>query len=254
MTTRESRPGEEAAPEIQLVADQLQRNGNGSNGLRAALESAGGSLKDWTVLSPQVDPFRLDTRANHRDAQWLADAITMLRISMPRHLRGLHYVLLGQVKPDGEPYINDHDNWLFLEKAARAARYLDYIPFEWIVDKRNGAPELIKWRPTNPRRYMSVDFDMSVPSLDDLQPRVGVSATPQQPYHLVFVGEKDSLDAELGPLARRYGADLFLPTGEITHSHAYIMAKAAAEDPRPMVLMYFADSDPAGRRPHPRAG
>ncbi len=40
------------------------------NGLRSIIESArdeaGGSLKDYTVLSTQIDPYRLDTPANHK--------------------------------------------------------------------------------------------------------------------------------------------------------------------------------------------
>lgn len=46
-----------------------------STGLRATLEAAmeadGLSMKDLTVLSPQNDPFRVDTPAGHRDGEWL---------------------------------------------------------------------------------------------------------------------------------------------------------------------------------------
>ena len=38
----------------------------------------------------------------------------------------------------------------------------------------------------------------------------------RQPYRLALVGEKSSLADILGPLAERYNADLFLPTGEIS--------------------------------------
>jgi outer membrane receptor for monomeric catechols len=33
------------------------------------------SMKDLTVMSDQADPFRLDTPANHKLAQWLADTV-----------------------------------------------------------------------------------------------------------------------------------------------------------------------------------
>ena len=59
-----------------------------------------------------LDPFALDTKANHRKAQWLVDQIAELRLSLPRHLRGIQYVLLGRPKPNGEPYCNTPADWL----------------------------------------------------------------------------------------------------------------------------------------------
>ena len=43
-----------------------------------------------------------------------------------------------------------------------------------------------------------------------------------------------------------YDADLYLPTGEISDTLLATMAKAGAEDGRPMVVFVFADCDPAG--------
>lgn len=60
-------------------------------------------MKSLTVLAPQNDPFRVDTPAGHRDAQWLTDKINDLGLTGPRHLRGLHYALIGQTKPNGLP-------------------------------------------------------------------------------------------------------------------------------------------------------
>ena len=64
--------------------------------------------------------------------------------------------------------------------------------------------------------------------------------------HLVLVGEKSSLRPVLSRVAERFKADLYLPTGEISETQAYQMAKSAADDGRPMVVFYFADCDPAG--------
>ena len=40
-----------------------------------------------------------------------------------RHLRGLHYALLGQLRPDGEPYANTYEQlcWLYGTAAKAAA-------------------------------------------------------------------------------------------------------------------------------------
>ena len=90
-----------------------------SNGLRAALEECGGSLSQWTVLSDQVDPFRQDTPAGHRDGQWLGDALDRkLGPDARIHNRGLHYILLGEIKPNGEKYVNDAANYEWLEKTS----------------------------------------------------------------------------------------------------------------------------------------
>jgi hypothetical protein len=50
----------------------------------------------------------------------------------------------------------------------------------------------------------------------------------------------------LGPVAEQRHADLYLPTGEISDTLIYQMARIGAEDGRPMVVLYFADADPAG--------
>ena len=104
-----------------------------------------------TVLSSQRDPFRVDTPANHRDAQWLAEQVTERLGYRTVHLRGLHYVLLGSIKPDGSQYVNNEANWTWLsEKAAQAARWLGYLDFEQIIDQRNEPPQIIEYQAPNP--------------------------------------------------------------------------------------------------------
>jgi hypothetical protein len=66
------------------------------------------------------------------------------------------------------------------------------------------------------------------------------------PYRLAPIGEKSSLADILGPLAGRYDADLYLPSGEISDTQVYLMARAAQDDGPPLVVFYFADCDPAG--------
>ena len=43
-------------------------------------------------------------------------------------------------------------------------------------------------------------------------------------------------------------ADLYLPSGEISDTLVYLMAKTGAEDGRPMIVLVMADFDPAGRQ------
>lgn len=206
-------------------------------------------MKDLTVLAVANDPFRVDTPARHRDGEWLAVHAERLGLANRTiHLRGLHYALLGVPKPNGTNYTNTDDDWTWLqEKAADAARWLGYIPFDRIVDQRNTPPTVRVFAPPVPRAYISVGLDVQIPDAEDIEPYVGAHGfTGVQPYKLVLFGEKSSLEPVLGPMAEQYAADLYLPTGEVSDTLIFQMARNGAADGRPMVILYFADCDPAG--------
>lgn len=220
--------------------------------LRQALEEAatlhGLSMKDLTVMSALADPFRLDTPANHRDGKWLADTAATLGLGTRKiHTRGLHYMILGQTMPSGAMYVSDDESWVWLEKASKVARWLGYIPFDQITDQRNSPPVVRIFTPPSPWPYITVPIDVEIPDADDIIPKLGVDGfVGVQPYKLVMVGEKSSLDTVLAPIAQGFGADLYLPTGDISDTMVYQMARVAAADGRPMVVLYFADADPSG--------
>ena len=52
----------------------------------------------------------------------------------------------------------------------------------------------------------------------------------------------------VGPIAHSMQADLYLPTGEISDTLVYRIAKDADDDGRPLVMFTLADCDPAGRQ------
>lgn len=230
-----------AAPEI------------GAGSLRQALDAARHankvSMSDLTVLSSGRDPFRLDTPANHRDAAWLAERVAdLLPADRTIHLRGLHYTLLGCPKPDGRVYVNDDGTWTWLsEKAAKAARWLGYLPFGRIVDQRNAAPVVRLAGLLDPTPLLDLgELRVELPE-EVTDPTVHlVDHCPPQPFSLALYGEKASLEPVLGPLADEYDASLFLPTGEISDTLMYTMAQAAYLDGRPLVVFTFSDCDPAG--------
>jgi hypothetical protein len=228
--------------------------GNGtpdeSTGLRATLEDAmaadGLSMKDLTVLATQNDPFRVDTPAGHRDGEWLATHIEKLTV-LHIHLRGIHYVLIGVPKPDGTPYTNTEADWLWVQgKAAKAARWLGYIPFDKITDERNAPPVVRIFEHPEPTSVISVaGVEITVP--EELAPRPELDDFRGiQPYKLVLFGEKTSLEEVLAPIADTRKADLYLPTGEASDTMIHQMARFGAEDGRPMVVFYLSDCDPAG--------
>jgi hypothetical protein len=84
---------------------------NGFGALRSVLEractKAACSLGDLTVLSAQVDPYRLDTPSGHRDGKWIAEHFDRLVGGSKKiHWRGLQVLVAASalVKPNGDVY------------------------------------------------------------------------------------------------------------------------------------------------------
>ena len=229
---------------------------NGYGVLRSVLEEAstktGRSLGELTVLSAQIDPYRLDTEARHRDGRWVAEQLDRL-VARGRqiHWRALHYILVSTTslaKPNGEPYKNIDEDWTWLvEVAGKAARWLGYIPFERITDNRNAEPVICRKARVMPKRAISVGIEVTIPDIDDLEPQpVAEGFVPRQAFHFVMFGEKASLESVLLPIARAKQADLYLPQGEISDTLLFRICQDAAKDGRPLVLFTVSDCDPAG--------
>ena len=155
-------------------------------------------MKDLTVLSPQIDPFRLDTPANHKIGKWLADTAATLGLGDRKiHLRGLHYMVIGRPKPDGSAYTNTEADWLWLSgEAGKAARWLGLHPVRSDLrqpQRRAGRADL---RASRSRSRTSTSASTSTSPTPTTSSRsVGVDDfNGVQPYKIVMVGEKSSLD------------------------------------------------------------
>ena len=100
-------------------------------------------------------------------------------------------MVIGQPKPDGTPYTNTEEDWLWLSaKAGKAARWLGYIPFDQIVDQRNEAPTVQIFSEPNPWPYVSTGVSVDIPDTEDITPAVEVGDFKGvQPYKLVMFGE-----------------------------------------------------------------
>lgn len=210
------------------------------------------SLAAVTAMSPQRDPYRRDTPANHRDAEWVARLIEDHVRTPTIHPRGLHYVLvsLEPVKPDGTVYRNTEEDWTWLSgHALTGARWLGTVPFDRIADNRN-EPPLVRM-PAEPRQSIETDWSISLPDADDIEPRVRLAnsdavAARAQPYTIVLAGEKASLAPVIRPIADQVGASVFLPTGEMSDSMLWEMARLIEEWSRPAAIFYLSDFDPSG--------
>src|SRR3974390_1424914 len=101
-------------------------NGSFRSTIEGFAAARGCSLADLTVMSTQTDPYRIDTPANRRAGAWRAEAWAASGCRRPIHLRGLHYALVSvspkRIKPNGEPYRNTHEDWIWLENTAGGRR------------------------------------------------------------------------------------------------------------------------------------
>jgi len=207
-------------------------------------------MSDWTVMSNLTDPYRLDTPANHRDAKWLANAFAQGKL-VQIHCRGLHYTIVSMPelrKPNGDPYLNDIDNWTWLQRVAGVARWLGYIDFEAITDERNAGPEL--WTPpTFEEAGLRIAHDADDLAWPPELPSIEIKAQApyaRQAYRLVLIGEKSSLRTVLKPICAKFEAELILPTGELSTTLLHGIVQRAAADGRPTRVFYLSDFDPSG--------
>jgi len=223
--------------------------------LRNIIEEAKGlhgkPLKDLTVLAAQRDPYRLDTPANHDLGQWLRDAYDEVNAEGRRlHLRGLHYALVGRVElPNGKPYKNDDQTWLWLaDKAAKAARYLGYLSWDALRDARNSPPRVFTPKSEDPFWWLSVgSVELELPTTLEPQMRLGGDLSIK-PCRQVVIAEKQGVEDVLLPVCSHRDATLALPAGEISDTMVYELLRDAAKDGRPMVIHQLGDFDPAGNQ------
>jgi DNA topoisomerase VI subunit B len=236
--------------------------------LAAEAEAAGIKPADLLVLSPNHDPFN-ETKAMRRAAVWFAEQVELLAPPGPVHLRGMYYRILAKSDvrlPDGSRFVGNADTAQLIEDAGKYARHFGLIPFERIVDERAAPPvfydtEGARADPGDVQERIltllgggaasdaAAGSMVSLPQATTLLPWLAASPVvmPRQSrVRLCVIGEKTSLSAVLRPIASEVGAELLLETGEISESHAYGIAARAAQDGRPLRVLYFADFDPAG--------
>jgi hypothetical protein len=227
-------------------------------GLRSQLEDEcvvhGMTRGELTVLGD--DPYRMDTPMGHAKGRWFKEQVDRFVAPGQRiHLRGLHYRISSQnppiKRPDGTPYINTDKIWIWLvDDAAKAARWLEYVPFWRIIDERNERPipYLLEDYTNKVEGNVSVGSVIIPPALALIDAIAAEHPRPMQPRRIILIAEKSSLRSELAPVAAVVEGELLLPTGECSDTMIYEMCWRAAEDGRPALIFYFSDFDPAGNQ------
>jgi hypothetical protein len=220
--------------------------------IEAACEAEGVTQKALTVLAVQHDPYRLDTDTHHRNGRWVAEQLSRFYgPTKQTHWRGLHYsIIMAKTKirkPDGQVYRNTDEDWIWLsERAGKAARWLGYIPFDRIIDRRNSEPIIHRAEKVEPCAAIVSDID-SVEFPDDIEPApVALGFVARQAFAFACFGEKASLEEICLPWAIEHEADLYLGTGETSDTLLYQIARDATSDGRPLVVFTLTDCDPSG--------
>ena len=220
-----------------------------------------GTLDELTVLARDNDPFRQDRSEGHKLGQWLHGT---WRAWASRSARTAGPSTSGPALPAPRvpaPRVGQPDGSVYPERRER---------------RGSGCPtgcqqgsQVARVRPVRPRSPTSATPSRSSassrrrprsrscragrrrpgPERGGLRPASAPGGQKSiQPCRLAVIGEKSSLEPVLGPVAAEYGADLYLPTGEISDTILHQMASRTAAEKRPLIVFYFADCDPSGGR------
>jgi len=225
------------------------------------------TVYDLLALAPGNDPFYVGQPMQKEWAYWLHELWQKLGLREGVHLRRIHYQLVSQdpplLTPSGKLYENTDTCWDQLCKASKWARYLDLIPIDAFVDRRNPDPIVsASFVPdTKPKFYVNGYYDEygyslpQVPTLSllpDSLPSLPYFHTEgyqeiQQPFLIEIWAEKTTMNDVLEPLCRKYQANLITGMGElsITAVGKDFLARVRQAD-RPARILYISDFDPAG--------
>jgi hypothetical protein len=207
------------------------------------------------ALAPINDPFCITP--NRRDgAQWFARLWKRLAVGSGVHLRRLHYAIISQAKPvkmsDGKPYENTQSCWQHLIRTSNDARYLDLVPAEDFVDRRNDEPLIYLSNVCREASLQTICEDFlpsemasapmpSLPSLHLSRPIIS------QPYHIELWCEKTTVNDVLEQVASEYDCNVITGAGELSQTACVNLVQRSEESGRPVRILYISDFDPAGQ-------
>ena len=228
--------------------------------LKAMGRSIGRPVKDLLALAPNNDPFYAGVGARRCAAEWFAE-IWKQHGEPGSHLRRLHYRLVSTTtlcKPDGRPYNNTEGDWSYLITASLAARYLDLVPFDGLVDRRNDEPMIFAENmETDPDQEIQVGCEVQddeplteevkrpeMPNLPWLY--LDIDA-PVQKYIVEVWIEKSTQNDWLVPLCQQRGVNLVIGIGEQSEIRSRELALRSAKYGAPVRIIYLSDFDPGGR-------
>jgi hypothetical protein len=219
------------------------------------------TLDTLHVLDRGHDPYLADSPARLKAAHWLADLYGTLRKKVGIHVRRVFYWLISQPNPadvNGKPFENTVECANILGEAVLDARYLDLIPANVIIDRRNPEPVInflgrslvavpeVEITPGEIEDHQFGDDyrapTLTLPETELLsEPRIG------QRYHQEIWIEKSTANDVVLPLGERYGINICTFQGEVSATACENLVRRAITSGRPVRIHYLSDFDPAGR-------
>lgn len=209
----------------------------------------GEKVADWLALSPGNDPFYVGAPGQAAKAEWFAEVYRRMGRPGEAHIRRVHYWLVSKAfpKPDGTPYENTEKDWQLVTMAAKYARYLELVPVENIVDRRNPPPVINAhyWDHETPREVRDrIDAESIRKQIVDQF--VCFNPARTQAYMLEVWCEKSTMNDVLNPLCQSHGANLVTGLGELSITAVYQLMERIQEADKPTRIFYVSDFDPAG--------
>lgn len=208
------------------------------------------------ALAGNNDPFSI-TEGRCAGAEWFARLWMRLAIGSGVHLRRFHYAIISQAKPvkmsDGTAYENTLSCWKALIRTSNDARYLDLVPAEDFVDRRNDEPFIgLSEKVSNPASldtYFSVEpyIETALHELPHLPQLALTPPTILQPYHIELWCEKTSVNDVLEQIASEYDCNVVTGAGELSQTACVNLVQRAEQSGRPVRILYISDFDPAGQ-------
>jgi hypothetical protein len=238
---------------------------------------------DFLALHKDNDPFYFGTRRQRAMAEWFARMWREQGYGPGKHVRRIHYDLIGEeaeegeggdyLKHDGTPYVHDDASRAYLHQASTAARHLGLLAPDLLEDmrlkqgvhpatsgtgsrrdeddegtepgfQRDDDPDDDLLAWTPPHATLSVgEGTYELPSFSP----VGYSyKDTDQPYRLEAWFEKEVGTPTLLPGCQRHKAALLVGAGVLSITQADLFLRRVKEDGRPTRILYFADFDVAG--------
>jgi hypothetical protein len=226
--------------------------------IRRLAKERGCPVTDLLVLAAKNDPFYCHLPRRLTAVRWFARLWGKLDLGAgPQvHVRRLHYRLVSQDPRVRNAYttvyLNTDKQWHDLVEAVRDARFLDLVPQNRFVDRRNDEPLIRLPQYTNSGAILTtsggsyaleaLSGDLpALPSLLLLKPDAA------QRYHLEIWCEKTTVNDILEPLANFYGLNVVTGSGDLSATACVNVVERAIISGLPVRILYLSDFDPAGQ-------
>jgi hypothetical protein len=218
-------------------------------------------LRTLHALSAGNDPLMVNQPFRVKAAEWFKELYDRLEMREGMHIRQIFYLLVSQpnlLRLNGKRFENTVEVSSNLIDMVRDARYLDLLPANSIVDRRNPPPTINSGSDIADDsdaevsvldgRVESHEFgasyrspEYSLPTLVLSRPRIG------QRYHLEIWIEKSTANEILLPIGIEYGINVATFVGEVSVTACEDLVDRAIASGRPVRIFHITDFDPAGR-------